>query len=228
MTFDRKHRDPLQVNPTARLVFATNKLPTFADRSNGMWRRFIPLPCEATVAPEDQDKQLAEKLKGELPGILNWALAGLKRLRQRGCFAVPAASKSLLAEHRGASNPELLFFEDECEVEQGAEMLCSDLHQRYVEWCRVGGHTPLDERQFGKALRKHFSQVDRKRRRREKKHPWVYSGVKCSYCSYVPLLSTSSTEGMGRRVRIKQGPQGTSGTWERGFGPLPLPPGEAE
>ena len=41
MTFDRKHREPLQVNPTARLVFATNKLPKFADRSEG---RVKPIP----------------------------------------------------------------------------------------------------------------------------------------------------------------------------------------
>ena len=43
MTFDKKHKDPLQVNPTARLVFATNRLPKFADRSDGIWRRFVPL-----------------------------------------------------------------------------------------------------------------------------------------------------------------------------------------
>ena len=127
MTFDRKHRDPLQVNPTARLVFATNKLPQFADRSEGIWRRFVPLPCEATVAPQDQNRALAKELCEELPGILNWALRGLKTLRARGRFAVPEASRSLLAEHRQASNPELLFFAEECEAQEGAEIICGDL-----------------------------------------------------------------------------------------------------
>ena len=126
MTFDRKHRDPLQVNPTARLVFATNKLPKFADRSEGIWRRFVPLPCEATIAPQDQNRALAKELCEEFPGILNWALRGLKTLRARGFFAVPEASRSLLAEHRQASNPELLFFEEECEAQEGTEIICGE------------------------------------------------------------------------------------------------------
>ena len=91
MTFDRKHREPLQVNPTARLVFATNKLPKVGDRSEGIWRRFVPLPCEVTVAPRDQDRELSRKMREELPGIFNWGLQGLKRLRDRGRFAVPEA-----------------------------------------------------------------------------------------------------------------------------------------
>ena len=192
MTFDRKHRDPLQVNPTARLVFATNKLPKFADRSDGIWRRFVPLPCEATIAPQDQNRALAKELCEELPGILNWALKGLQSLRARGFFVVPKASKSLLAEHRQASNPELLFFDEECEAHAEAQIVCGDLYSWYGQWCDLGGHKAMDRGQFGKALSRRFPKVKRVRRRREGKVPWVYLGVACSGCSWVPLLNVNS------------------------------------
>ena len=180
MTFDRKFLEPLQVNPTARLVFATNKLPKFADRSEGIWRRFVPLPCEATVAPKDQDHELAKKLEGELSGIFNWALRGLTSLRARGRFNVPEASKRLRAEHRGVSHPELQFLGQECEERAGTEVVCQDLYHRYQEWCDDGGHTALSDGEFGKALKRRFPKVERKRRRREGKIPWVYTGLGCS------------------------------------------------
>ena len=169
------------------------QFPTkFRSPSEGIWRRFVPLPCEATVAPQDQDRALAKKLCEELPGILNWALKGLKSLRARGFFDVPNRSKKLLAEHRGASNPELLFFEEECKARQGAEIQVDDLYGRYSEWCRVGGHKAMSKGELGKALRRRYPQIERKRRRRGGKVPWVYTGVECSYCSYVPLLNVNS------------------------------------
>jgi P4 family phage/plasmid primase-like protien len=180
MTFDRKHREPLQVNPTARLVFATNMLPKFADRSEGIWRRFVPLPCKATIADKDQDRELSKKMQAELPGIFNWALQGLKRLRDRGQFAVPEASKALMAEHRQGSHPELRFFQEECKAREGDEEICGDLYHRYQEWCTYGGHTALSAGEFGKALKRRFPGVDRKRRRRDGRVPWVYSGLGCS------------------------------------------------
>ena len=117
-----------------------------------------------------------KKLCEELPGILNWALRGLKTLRARGRFAVPEASRSLLAEHRQASNRELLFFEEECEAQEGAEIICGDFYRRFVDWCDLGGHRAMDRGQFGKALSKRFPKVERVRRRRGGKVPWVYAG----------------------------------------------------
>ena len=138
MTFDRKHRQPLQVNPTARLVCATNQLPKFGDRSEGIWRRLIVLPCNAVIARDQQDRELAKKLCEEMPGILNWALEGLCRLRGRGRFKVPDASKKAAQGHRQDSHPELQFFEDCCEAEAKAEVDCSELQLAFSQWSTEG------------------------------------------------------------------------------------------
>ena len=178
MSFDRKFRDPLQLNPTAQLVFATNQLPRFADRSEGIWRRLVVVPCTKVIPLDQQDREFANKLCEELPGILNWALDGLARLRERGRFKVPEASMKAALALRQESHPELQFFEDCCEAEAKDEVDCGVLHQAYSQWCVENYHEVMDSKVFGKALRKRFPRVDRARRRRDGKPIWVYTGVK--------------------------------------------------
>jgi putative DNA primase/helicase len=68
MQWDRKGIEQIQARPTARLIVATNNRPAFADRSSGLWRRLLLIPFRVTIAPEHQDPDLVNKLKGELPG----------------------------------------------------------------------------------------------------------------------------------------------------------------
>ena len=83
---DRKGIAGVDIKPTARLVLATNNRPPLGDRSQGLWRRLLLVPFRVSIPESQQDRQLARKLRGELPGILNWALDGLIRLRQQGRF----------------------------------------------------------------------------------------------------------------------------------------------
>ena len=64
---------------------------------------FARLSTTDSFFPEDhlrynpkykQDEKLGDKLKAELPGILNWALVGLKRVNKKG-FTSPKSSKDL-------------------------------------------------------------------------------------------------------------------------------------
>src|SRR5262249_17831223 len=72
-------------------IITTNELPAIADASGTLASRFVLLKLtESFYGREDLD--LKEKLRGELPGVLNWALNGLKRLRKRGHFEMPASS----------------------------------------------------------------------------------------------------------------------------------------
>ncbi len=54
MTFERKFKDPIVALPTARLVLATNTLPRFSDRSGGLWRRMIVMPCNVVIAEHER------------------------------------------------------------------------------------------------------------------------------------------------------------------------------
>jgi|WetSurMetagenome_2_1015567.scaffolds.fasta_scaffold88981_2 P4 family phage/plasmid primase-like protien len=95
MTIDRKHREPIEIKPTAKLLISTNALPRFNDKSQAIWRRVILVPFDFTVEENKQNKNLADELKEELPGILNRALTGLDRLNKSG-FTKPAGQKELM------------------------------------------------------------------------------------------------------------------------------------
>jgi P4 family phage/plasmid primase-like protien len=89
MLFEQKYKPLFHALPTARLILACNNRPRFSDRSSGLWRRMILMPFRVTIAEDDpgrvfnMDKPEWWIESGELPGILNWAFAGLDRLRRQ-------------------------------------------------------------------------------------------------------------------------------------------------
>jgi hypothetical protein len=47
-------------------------------------RRFHLVPFNVTIPPEERDKDLANKLRAEWPGILNWAIEGCLKWQAEG------------------------------------------------------------------------------------------------------------------------------------------------
>jgi len=176
-----KYHNPTDARPTARLIFATNELPHFLDRSEGLWRRLLIIPFEVTIPEEQQDRKLAQNICGnELPGLLNWALHGLRRLREQDMFTVPDSSRELVEEHRVASNPAREYLEEWCEVVPDEQTPCDQLYTQYLLWCSGPRNTqPLNRQQFGREVHRLFPQVQRKQLRTGKtgKRHYVYVGL---------------------------------------------------
>ena len=106
VTVPRKYRAALQVEPAVKFVYACNKLPWFKDKSDGIWRRLLVVPFNfAPKSPADVDSGLRRKLKKELPGVLNWALAGLARLLAQDGFTQCPVCEAAKREHREACSP---------------------------------------------------------------------------------------------------------------------------
>jgi putative DNA primase/helicase len=105
MTFNRKYKEPVHAVPTAKIMLSTNQLPSFADKSQGIWRRMNHVPFNKTILPENQNPHLIDELSQELPGIFNWAIDGLIEL-QDGCrFIEPDACKKAVEQYRSDVNP---------------------------------------------------------------------------------------------------------------------------
>jgi P4 family phage/plasmid primase-like protien len=177
MSFDRKNKDAVEARPTARLIFSTNNLPRFADRSMGVWRRLLLLPFLVQIPPEEQDRHLADRLRAELPGILNWALVGLARLRQQSRFTEPAICREALKEYRDDSNPTRCFLEMHCRPAAGAELASARLYERYAEWMRGYGYRALAEAPFGKEVRRVFPNAQRRKIGSQPERYYVYQGI---------------------------------------------------
>ena len=168
MQFDRKFKPPVQALPSARLVLATNNRPRFTDRSGGLWRRMILMPFRVVIADDDpsrvfgMDKAEWWEASGELPGIFNWSLIGLDRLRRQDRFTRSEACEQALDEYRTENNPARMFLLETCQEDPQGQTPCGELYQSYRAWCESHGYSPLAERSFGKEVRRVFRKAERR------------------------------------------------------------------
>src|SRR4051794_20535085 len=145
MTFERKGKDAFTARPTARLVLSTNNVPRFSDKSEGVWRRLLLLPFTRQVPVGERvagmEKPELWLRMGEVAGILNWALEGMKRLKANSTrFVEPAACRAALQEHRVESDPCRAFLEEHYVADvQATPLKTNDLYREYRDWCEQNG-----------------------------------------------------------------------------------------
>lgn len=164
---ERKYMDPTTIIPHAKIAWAMNDLPRVADPHNGVFRRvkvvkFPPLQG----APEPDLKSFIQK---EGAGILNWALDGLDRLRERGGFKIPTSVADATDEFQRSNDVVGEFLDVRCVQEAGAYTTPSTLYCTYTMWCEANGHKPKSSTQFKADLEKRgFVQ-----KRTKKARSWV-------------------------------------------------------
>lgn len=126
--------------PHIRLMLACNELPSIPDKSDGFYRRLVLI--EFRHRPVEPDPNLRDSLRGELSGIFNRALRGLRRLRERGRFPVLPESQRLGEEYRQDEDPLRRFIAEECET--GPEFTIRP-DSFYVAFCLWRGHEGYTE-----------------------------------------------------------------------------------
>ena len=156
MPFEKKHRQAITARPTARLTFATNNPPKFSDKTDGMWRRLILVPCRATMPEARQNPGLGEELRHELPGIFNWALEGLRRLRANRRFTQPASVRAAVGQFREERDPARVFLQEHCVEDPQGFLSTQEVYRDYRFWCELNGAKADGTEDFGKAIRAVF------------------------------------------------------------------------
>jgi len=152
---DRKHKPVVKFRPMAKLICSTNELPQIQDSTDGMWDRLVAIPFEERIrGTKKEDKSRKAKLKDELPGIFNWALAGLKRLLKQQGFTKCAKCEAYLNQHRKDSDTVRLFVSECCEKEADWVMYSQPLYEFYRYYAMETGHKPVSDGHFGKRLKR--------------------------------------------------------------------------
>jgi putative DNA primase/helicase len=130
---ERKGKDAFDYDPIAKILWAMNDLPQLRDQQSGLWRRVHVVNFPAI--PEDKrDPSVKEAIKCEGPGILVWALEGLRRLRQRGGFDVPPSVRAATEDYR-ADNDLAAQFLAYADIKPGTtEVSAQSLTKAYNAW----------------------------------------------------------------------------------------------
>lgn len=170
----RKYKDDWYGRLPTRVMMYSNLAPEFDDPTGTIASRFIAIQRKGEGWYGKEDLNLGKKLIEELSGIMNWAVAGLKRLKLRGEFVQPESGKELISRVEEASAPVLSFIKDRC-VKTG-QVVCGDLFQAWKSWCSENEIMAGSNITFGSSVLSVVG-VEHKRRRVAGKFKWVYVGL---------------------------------------------------
>jgi putative DNA primase/helicase len=146
------YAEHFEFTPQFKLWLATNRLPEVRGMDVGIWRRFRVLPFNVTIPEAERDGSLPDKLKAELPGILNWAIAGCLEW-QKGGLRAPASVTDATKDYRDSMDLVMQFVEDCCLQEPGVEAAVAGLYDEYSSWCNANGELALSKKEFGIRLK---------------------------------------------------------------------------
>ncbi len=148
---------PFILEKYAKLIFNTNKLPKDVEHSNAYFRRFIIIPFNVSIPENLQDKHLANKIiKNELPGVLNWVLAGLKRLTTNDSFTYSPIVETIVKQYKNEADSIYSFLDEYgFNPDEYNTITLADLYSKYKDFCNNYNFLAFGNRNFKKRLESH-------------------------------------------------------------------------
>src|SRR5258708_26076095 len=108
VSLPRKNKINWEGRPAVRLWISSNLTPSFDDASGVIASRFIVFRLTETFYGRE-DRALEGKLLAELPGIFNWAMEGLRMLREDREFKLLPQTEEDAQRMRDRASPALAF-----------------------------------------------------------------------------------------------------------------------
>lgn len=180
VTGEEKFRAPFTFVNEAKLLFSANELPQVDDRTYAFWRRWVLIPFTQDFTGRE-DRGLLKLLRVELPGILNWAIEGLRMLRERGDFPEGGPAGDLMEDWKKHSDSLYWFCQEHVEVDPNGQVIKADFYESYRDFCEEHDLTARTQEQVGRELSNHVPQTRSGRPRVDGKRPPCWLGVSLGY-----------------------------------------------
>jgi len=137
---EKKFMSTFSFKSYAKLIFNANKIPYSPDKTNAFVSRWIIPVFSRTFNRGEKGTitNISEKIlshEGELSGLLNWSLVGLKRLLKNENFSYHDNPDETLSRYETLMYPNKQFYNDYLEVCLGNHILKDDLLNVYNDWC---------------------------------------------------------------------------------------------
>ena len=158
MAARRLYEEEFEFRPQFKLMLAANHRPVIRATDFAMWRRVLLVPFAVTFDGDRRDDRLREKLVGELPGILRWAVNGCQSWLEFG-LRPPARVLAATSEYRSESDTLGAFLADCCRMENSES--AGALYRAYAAWAGANGEQPMTSTMFGRRLTERGIVADR-------------------------------------------------------------------
>ena len=140
-----------EFKPEFKLFLATNHKPAIRGTDLAIWRRIRLVPFTVTIPEAEQDKDLPDKLRAELAGILAWAVRGCLEWQRDG-LREPEEVKAATADYKAEMDVLGGWLEDCCQLSPTTTARAGQLYENYKTWCDSNGERPLSGRKFSQRL----------------------------------------------------------------------------
>ena len=142
LTGEPKHKPAFNFINRAFPIILCNNLPSLADLSHGMMRRLHVVPFDRTFTEGETDRDLFDRIiENELSGVLNRALEGWKRLKQRKRFPSSRDMDRARQELLVHANPLKGFIDECCEADPKCKVSLLKFYDAYRSWATESGYT---------------------------------------------------------------------------------------
>ena len=157
--------------PEFQLYLGTNHRPLIRGTDDAIWDRIRLVPFNVRFEGKAEDKSLPEKLRGELSGILNWAIEGALEWQREGLPQTEEVTAATV-EYRRDMDTFQDFLDECCKLLPAATVGATSLYHAYREWANDNGYYQWSQKVFGqKVAAKGFAKA-------KKEAGFVYHGLR--------------------------------------------------
>jgi putative DNA primase/helicase len=147
-----------EYKPEFKLFIAANHKPDIQGVDHGIWRRIHLIPFDVTIPTDEIDRDLPNKLRAELPGILAWAVQGCREWQEQG-LNVPTSIANATAAYRAEMDIIAEFLNDSCSFDASKKAALGKLYDEYKKWADKACQDVVGKKMFGNLMRqKGYSQ----------------------------------------------------------------------
>ncbi|MBX9182937.1 hypothetical protein HCG68_18530 [Paeniclostridium sordellii] len=138
------YKQPFSFYNKAKLIFATNNLPSINSKINidntAFFNRLVLIPFLYSVPENQQDRNLYRKLLEEKDIIFSWAIKGLVRYIKNGfSFSYCKLSQDIINQYVKSNNIVETFIEECCEKNNKYHAFKYNLEYEFKEFCLENG-----------------------------------------------------------------------------------------
>jgi putative DNA primase/helicase len=161
-------QDLFQYMPQFKLWLYANHFPKVRATDNAFWRRIRVLPFISVVPEGKVEQGLPERLRAELPGVLNWAVTGCLAWQREGLDPPDVVRAATEAWRHGADHVSR-YLRERTVPETGARIGAAELLADFGAWCAAAGEQPVSPATFKERL----TALGRVSRKTNRGHFWL-------------------------------------------------------
>jgi putative DNA primase/helicase len=143
--------DFFEFRPQFKLLIAGNHRPSLRTVDEAIRRRIHLVPFTVTIPPQERDPNLAESLKAEWPGILQWMIEGCLAWQRDG-LNPPTAVREATQEYLAAEDALALWLDVCCVVDPNAKEGSAALFKSWMAWASLAKEHLGTQKAFSEKL----------------------------------------------------------------------------